>query len=400
MTRPTMSSRERMLAAITRQKPDHVPFSPFIQQSQWWGEPLLWRGQLDRAEKMLALGLDPTINLWFPDPQPHPDVTIKTWRDTSGPEPLLTKEYHTPAGVLRQVVRETPDWLDVAWHTPWIPTTFGAERRAHFNMDLFDDWNVSRRTEPWVKGPDDLEKLKFIIRIPGGYVLDEWRMDAERALDYARKHDLLTVARRTIVGDAFQWFCDIDDFMCRMIEAPDFVQEFLGIFQTWSLELTKLALDAGVDVVQRRGWYEIPTYWGPKYFSRYIAPLIQEETKLVHQAGKLHCYLLPEGHGVYASNLKELDVDVLMGVDPRMLHGGDFRTLFDQLGDSKSFWGGVNAEVTLQSEDPNRIEKEVKYAIESLAGNGGLILGTFVFQQISREMILYMIDAWRKYCEV
>lgn len=74
---------------------------------------------------------------------------MKTWREMAGAEPPLIEEYHTPPGVLRQAVRETPDWCS-ALHTHWVPTTFGVERRNHFNMDLFDDWAVSRRIEPYM----------------------------------------------------------------------------------------------------------------------------------------------------------------------------------------------------------------------------------------------------------
>ena len=391
-----MTSKQRMLAALTRQGPDHVPFSTYIGQGPWWEEPLRWRDQFERAEKMLALGLDPTIDIWFPDPVPHPDVEIRTWRDTSGEEPLLTKEYHTPAGILRQVARETHDWISND-HTHWTPTTFGAEQRQHYNMDLFDDWCVSRHVEPWVKGPEDLDKLRYIMRLPEGHVLDEWRMDTQRAIEFADRHGLLVQARRTIVGDAFLWFCDSDDFMVWTISSPDFVKEFLAIFQDWALGLTQLAAEAGVDVVQRRGWYEVPMYWGPDRFREFLVPLIEEETQLTHDAGKLHSYLLPEGQGTYASILKEMAADNLLGIDPKMLHGGDMASLADQLGDTHSFWGGVNAEVALESEDPAVIESEVAEAIRTLGRNGGLILSAFIFQNITVKSIQLMIDAWRKH---
>ncbi|MCX6992574.1 MAG: hypothetical protein NT011_05440 [Kiritimatiellaeota bacterium] len=398
MTRASLSSRERLLAAFRREPHDHVPFSPYISQGPWWQAPLFWRDQFERAERMLELGLDPTIEIWLPDPQPHPDVAIKTWRDTSGPDSILTKEYYTPAGVLRQKVKETEDWT--SWrHGPWIPTTFGIEKRSHYGVELFDDWNVSRRVEPWVKGPEDLEKLRCILRPPDGYLLEEWRMDAQRAMEFAKKHNLLTIARRTIVGDAFQWFCDIPDFMCWMVESPEFVREFLGIFQAWARQLTRLALEVGVDMVQRRGWYELPTFWGVKYWREYLVPCIEEETNLVHEAGKLHSYLLPEGQGAYAEVLKKMRVDVLQGVDPRMLHGGDLKTLFDVLGKTKSFWGGVNAEVTLNSQDPAQIAQAVREAIEALDKNNGFVLSAFIFPEVPQPGIHHMIAAWKEYCK-
>jgi len=373
-----------------------VPFSPIICQGPGLSEPLFWRDQFERANRMLELELDPTIDIWLPDVYPHRDVEIKTWRERKGDEILLTKEFHTPAGVLSQTVRETEDWCSY-WHGPWIPTTLGIEKRDHYGIHLFDDWNVSRRTEPWVKGPQDLEKLKYLIRLPQGYLLDEWRMDAERAMEFAAKHNLLTTARRTIVGDAFQWFCDIPWFLIQLYDDPEFVRQFLDIFQEWAIAQVKLALQLGVDVVQYRGWYETPAYWGPNCWRKYIVPLIEQQTRLVHEAGKLHCYLLPEGHVTYADTLKDMETDVLLGIDPRMLHGGDLHDLFEALGNVKSFWGGVNAEVTLESRDRDQIDQAVKDVIEVLGVNGGLILGAFTFRETPHEGIMYMIEAWKKY---
>jgi len=396
MTKRAMTSRQRMFAALKREGYDHVPFSPHISQAANYQTRLFWHDQIERAERLLELGLDPTIDIWMPDVCIAPEVEIKTWREEKANEILLTKEFHTPAGVLRQRVRETEDWC--SWlHGPWIPTTWGSEKNSSFAMHLFDDWCISRRTEPWIKGPDDLKKLAYVIQAPQGHVLDEWRMDAQRAMEYARRHDLLTVARRTIVGDAFLWFCDGRWFMEQLFDSPEFVREFLDIFQQWSLRLVDLVLELDVDVVQYRGWYETPPFWGPRFWQEYLAPVIAEQGCRVHQAGKLLSYLLTEGHGAYAQVLKETNVDVFQGVDPAMLHGGDLRTVFDQLGRTKSFWGGVNAERTLESADPDRIDKEVAEAIETLGANGGLILSALIFPAISHKAIMLMIESWKKY---
>ena len=152
-----------------------------------------------------------------------------------------------------------------------------------------------------------------------------------------------------------------------------------------------------VDCVQYRGWYEISTYWGPRGFENFLVPIIEEQTQKVHDAGVLVSYLLPEGAGVYADILAKMSFDCLYYVDPLMLHVGDLGDLFDAIGDSKSFWGGVNAEVTLESRDPDRIDAEVKRAIEVLGRNGGLILGAGLFPTVPNEGVLYMIDSWRKY---
>jgi len=385
-----------MLAAIKREKPDRVPFSPYVAQGPSLGEPLFWHDQIERAERMLKLELDPTIDIWFPDPQPHPDVEIKTWREKKGRQALITKEYHTPAGVLRQVVRETDNWCHFL-HIPWMPTTWGVEKRQHFGVELFDDWAIPRRVEPWVKGREDLDKLRYLIRPVEGHVLDQWRMDAEQIMEFAERFQVLTVARRTIVGDAFQWFCDIPWFLIQLYDDPEFVREFLGIFQDWAMRLVELALELGVDVVQYRGWYETPTFWGPHFWKEYLRPCVDEQARLVQSAGKLVNYLLPEGQGVYSEPLRDMHIDVLQGVDPRMLHRGNLKSLFEKLGESKAFWGGVNAEVTLQSQDYDQIEKEVKETIDILGARGGLILSAFIFPATPIKGIVHMIEAWKKH---
>ena len=122
------------------------------------------------------------------------------------------------------------------------------------------------------------------------------------------------------------------------------------------------------------------------------------QAKLVHDAGKLFCYLNPEGHGVYADILRRMSVDVLQGIDPRMLFKGTMQDLYDGLGDRTSFWGGVNAEVTLESCDKERIDRAVREAIDVLGANNGLILSAFIFPEVPHQGIMQMLESWRRYC--
>jgi len=116
----------------------------------------------------------------------------------------------------------------------------------------------------------------------------------------------------------------------------------------------------------------------------------------VHQAGKLHVYLLPQGHAPLAAILRGMSFDCLLGVDPRMLQGGDLRSLSGALGGRKSFWGGVDAEVTLASGDRRRIAEAVRRAIEELGSGGGLILGSLLFLGLDAKNLQMMVDAWKE----
>jgi len=395
-----LTSRERYLITFENQEPDRVPLTFNVPDNCFFNEKIKWHTQLEKAKLLIDLGLDPTIDIWLPDSVCHPDVTIKTWRsfDKTLGCPIIYKEYHTPKGILRQVVKETEDWCS-SRHNQWIPTTLGGHDRKTYGMELFDDWNVSRRLEPWVKGPEDLEKLKYIINVPDGWILDEWKHDAIRAKEFAEKHGLLTMARRTIVGDAFQWFCDIPNFLMTMIDDPDFIEEFFDIFHRWAIRQAEIALDIGVDVFMRRGWYEIPEYFGGGNFEKYLKDSIQEESRLVHQAGSKHCYLLTEGMSRYIDILEDMDVDILFGVEP-VMGRADLAEMKKRLGSKKTIWGGVSGEITLNSGTENEIREETRKAIKILAPGGGFVLspmaGLFYFAGTPWGNVDAMIDEWRK----
>ena len=202
----------------------------------------------------------------------------RTWRERQDGKVFLGKEFDTPKGVLRQIVEETEDWVS-AEHGYWVQRTLECGNKMTYGMDVFDDWAVSRRTEPWIKGKEDLPKLKYVLQKPAKWELDEWRHDAQRAIEFAEKHDLLTCVRRVVISDASEWFCDIEWFMLQLYDDPEFVEEFLEIFEEVAAWQTELALDMKPDIFQRRGWYDTPDFWGGKHFDKYIAPSIKSMAK-------------------------------------------------------------------------------------------------------------------------
>lgn len=392
-----ISSRERYLITLNRQQPDRVPILLDIGPAFYCNHQVRWRNQFERAECLLELGCDPMINIWLPTPVPHPEVTIQTWREPQADGTfLLGKSFDTPKGQLRQVVRETQDWCDWA-HTFWVQRTLGTGQREEFGMHVFDDWNISRRTEPWVKSAADLEKLPYILQRPAQWQLDEWRHDAQRAIAFAQQHQLLTMVRRTIVSDANQWFCDIPWFMTQLYDAPEFVQDFLGIFEQVAAWQTELALDLEVDVLQHRGWYDTPDFWGGPHFTQYISPMINRQARLVHQAGKKHCYLQTEGWGGYLEALAQLDTDLLWGADP-VQGRADLATIKNRLGRNKAILGGISTEHHLIGCTPAVTRQATRQAIEALSPGGGFILASSssIWPEASWDCVAALVDEAHK----
>lgn len=386
-----MTSRERYLSSFNFREPDRVPVLLDCLPVAFYTPEIRWYNQFEKAQKLLSLNCDPMIDIWLPDPVPTREVSVRTWREKdSNGGILLGKEFITPKGNLRQVVRETSDWTN-SDHEYWVRRTLGSGEKQSYGMDVFDDWNISRRTEPWIKGPEDLPKLRYVLGIPEKWQLDEWRYDTQRAMEFAKKHGLLTFVRRTILTDAAFWFCDIPWFLMQFYDDPGFVEEFLALFEEIAGWQAELSLEMNPDVLQRRGWYDTPEYWGGPYFKKYILPSINKEARLAHEAGALHCYLLTEGWGPYLEDFKTIDTDIIWGLDPYR-GKASFEKVKSVLSGKKSVIGGISNEQDLVCGTPESVRKAVRYALETMAPGGGFVLGASA--SVQRFVKWENIAAW------
>lgn len=395
----TMSSRDRLLACMHHEEPDYVPLNFNIH-------PGYRDGLLERAENefevvdvLEQMGTDPSIDIWFPIQAPHPEVKITYWRerDPDGDGFIRCKQYDTPVGPLRQVVRETADW-DSPDHMMFSRTTCGNRSTRTPDLEMMDDYNVSRSKEVLIKGEEDLAKLEYLFQPLNGQALERWREEALYAKAEAKRRNLLLHGRRTFAGSAMIWLGNPEDFMCQMVMNPAYVERFLQIIQDWQNWALSVVLDLGVDMVSRFGLYDGPSYWGPRHFDGYLRPLIEAETELVHQGGALHAHGQSDGMTVYSSILKGMKVDVLMGVD-EIQAKDDFQMLKSELGHEKSFWGGINADVTLGTGSYEGIDGAVRNAIQTLGPGGGLVLWPVwaVCHQVSWKQIESLVQVWKRY---
>ena len=392
-----LSSRERLLTAIRRQEPDHVPLT-FEFPDLYLPPALQAVDQFELADKLVAMGADACIDIWLPEPVLAPEVKVRAWKEDTpeGEDNLLCKEYETPKGTLRQVMRETQDWYSPK-HRPLIRATFPPARDHSYEVELLDDYNIPRGVEQAIKRPEDLEVLPYLLNVPSGEALEKWREDCRRAKRLAKERDLLVRARRTYAGDATFWFMDVQDFCINLLENRDFIREFLRIVQRWQMELVDLVLDEGVDVLVRRGWYEMPSYFPPHIWGELLAPLTQQEAERVHQAGALECYILMEGASQLIDQLKQVDIDILWGGDP-VMGGEDLGLLKRELGDKMCFWGGINAEVVLGRGSREEIQQATRDAISTLGTGGGLVLCPLaaIYEDVPWENVEIMMEVWRE----
>lgn len=394
-----MTNKERMIATFKREETDYTPMHLEINQSyEVHDVAKKWKNQFERTDFLLSLGVDAAIELWLPNPSMHPDVKVYEWKEVRPGEKytLLCKQYDTPEGPLRQVIKETEDLYDY-WHIN--KNTLGKMHTKIGGVGMIEDVNPSRSVEFLIKGPDDLKKMKYLFQPAHGLELEKWKETAKYCKNEAEKRNVLFLARRLHCGSDLVWLTDVINSVYAMNDNPEYIGEFLQIIEDWQISNLSLALDAGVDVVTRFGYYDIPDFWGVEHFEKHLAGKLNQEADLCHQAGVFLSQQQSKGLTQLVDVYKDVRVDILRDVDP--VQGFEnLAFLKKELGDKKTFWGGVNLiDIALKGEENFDVDGMVLKAFEDLGQGGGFVLYpvTGVYVEVRWNDVLRMIEAWKKY---
>lgn len=394
-----MTSRERILATVAGEPTDYVPFSMEVHPSYLFYDPKIarWRDQFERTDDLLALDVDPMVEIWLPDPSFHKDVKVTSWRENGQPDgmPRLCKAYETPRGTLRQVIRETSDLYE--WHKI-NRNTRGPLADVIDGVGLIEDVNPSRSVEFLINGPEDLDKMEYLFLPPEDDAFTKWREDALFAKKEAEKRGTILLARRLYAGSAILWLTNAQETMCTFAENPDYVRRFLDIIHRWQMKLLDMTLDVGVDMVTRFGYYDTPDFWGVRYFDQFLRPLMDREAEACEQAGSLLSQQQSMGLCTQLDMYKKMKVHVIRDVDP-VQGKEDMALLKRELGKTKTLMGGINCDVFLAKASQKEVERMVHDTLDLMSPGGRFILHPIpgVYAGVPWEKVLWLIDSWRRY---
>jgi len=285
----------------------------------------------------------------------NPKVKLKEWVEarSEGNDPILVKEYLTPAGTLRTEVRQTEDW-------PWGE-----------HVPFLDDYLVPRSRRFLVNEPADLEALKYLLVAPTAEEIAAYRRDVEVGLALARKHELLVAAGWGVGADLTGWVYGLDRLVYAVFDQPEFVAQLLDIIAVWNRQRMSVMLDAGVDLFIKRAWYENLDFWNPGSWRKLIYPLLKADVDLAHERGAKFGYIVTSNCMKLLPMVAELGIDAVIGVDPR---AWDLAGAKAVLGGKVCLWGGVNGHLTIEQGTTQETADEVVEAMRTLAAGGGFIL--------------------------
>jgi len=383
-----MSSRERLISALTYQNPDHTPCAFML----YGGLHKSSRDYLDFIDRQIAMGLDTFVELPPRDPVTvndhynlhglpvsfHPEVRVREFMLPGGSEPLLVKEYSTPAGTLTCEVRQTEDWR---WgnHVPFL-----------------DDYIIPRATKFPVSGEQDLAALQYLLQPPTDAEIEFAKQECQPVLAKARQEDLLVAGGWGVGADMVGWVYGLTPMIMDVYDRPDFLKALLDMIAVWNRTRMTVLLEMGLDLYIKRAWYENCDFFSPKKWREFIFPILKADADLAHQAGAKLGYIITARAMPLLEMIAEAGVDVLIGVDP---HTFDLAKTKATLVGKVCLWGGVNGHLAVEQGTTQQVREEVQQAMEILAPGGGFILSPVdnVREDTprSRENVSAMIKAWQ-----
>ena len=373
----TMTSRERLTAAIALEAPDHVPLWCLWSHDR---HPYNRKDERARVEAALALGMDDT--LWLHAPwRMAPEVKVSAWSEPVPGEDyaLMHRRYETPDGTVENILRSS-EYLS-------NPEKIG----------VLGDLNMSHGVRFLVEGREDLGPLRHLLSGPDGDQLAAFREQARAYRRFAGEKQILLEGAYVSLGDTVAWLMGPGNLIYAFQDDPGLVEELLEIIWRWHIGQIEILLDEKVDIILHRGWYELPDFWGVAPYRRFLKPLLKKEAEIVHQAGAAFSYIMTKGVMPLLDDFLDIGIDVLWGPDP-VQGEADLATLGEKLKGRICVWGGMNAILTLGEGTPEDARRAVEEAIRTLAPGGGFVL--FPVDQIVAgtpwENIEAMLGRWRE----
>ena len=350
-----MTSKERVLAVLSREQPDRVPIAMRGM------EPLnhLWRDRFERAIVLRdRFGIDDflyTPYKWVYDPAVEEKRRWETHADTG--RPLLVTDYLTPAGVLHNEVVMTDD--------------FHVER-----LQLAADGLMPRMLVRTLRERDDVQRFRYLLPSPTDCDLSSWDEEMRSLASFGRDEEFPVGVYIPCPSNVAMKNMGTLELVMRATDGDPMVQEMFDVLTEWTLQWIDYAAQFEPDIMYHSGVYESTDFWSPTLFRKYFAPIHRKLSERTHSYGMTYINYLTTGIDGLTEDLKGLGIDAIYGWDSTPPGDADIRKLKRVLGDEMAFWGGISPTWVVERGTEQEVREAVKAHIAALARGGGYILCT------------------------
>jgi len=353
-----MTSRERLLTAIAHQEPDRVPVAPRFHL--WAVEQYGDHNWLRQFELQKEFGTDPIFEVTFRVPAYINHPFSGDYRDLDGVSVEITVENHGDLSTVRRRIYtpagDLSDVIDLA------------HPRSRYGLSP-----SPAHREPLVKGPEDVEKIRFLLPDPRKVTSSNWpqiiEIIGERGLLQAHPNPGVgAVMMATAMG--------MENAMLAFYDNREMFDRLLKVFAEYHLEVTRTMLELGAPMIYNT-WHDfgVSAGWSPEIFREAFKPLIKVTIDLVHSYDALYLYFDNGPIRPLLPDLAEIGVDILHTLCPPPAGDVDLAEAKRLIGDRVCLLGNVDAIWVVQKGTPEQVREAVREAIRVAAPGGGFILG-------------------------
>lgn len=391
----TMTSRQRMLAAMHNEIPDRVPVCPDISNmipanmtgKPYWDiylhdNPSLGDAYLSTIQKLDMDGWYLYGHVLGGNREFPLDSQVVTG--------LIYNMFFVPKEIVTRQIKQTSD--DEVREQLWVKTPLG---------DLESTTSVFRSAPPWdvtnfVKDiTDDWPKLHWLMG-------ENWHWDSQC---YKKEK----VGELAVYGLQVHTFVDFwdgvrdgqsDKMIFDFYDDPDLMAEIFEFYKVFTLARVKGLIRAGVDEILVQGSNSSMSLINPDIYRKYVLPLNIEITKLANEMDCIvHLHTCGCSKLVVEMNMEKANFNIIEPLEKPPSGDVDLAETKKRFGDRVALKGNLLTSGKLLHGTPRDVEQEVIETLQAAGTGGGFILssGDQVGGNTPMENLQAMIAAGKKY---
>lgn len=367
-----MTPKERMLAAMHHEVPDHVPACPDMSMmvpAKLTGKPFwnifLYRDPFIGDAYIEALKYFGTDGWYIYDELEFGNARLFIPHESMAS--LVPAGGMLPVSLFQtEVVSRTPEGITVRTvvDTPLGPIS---------KVDLYPIAEPPWPQEKWIKDVErDWPRLHYLMG-------EEWRYDD-------------TLPNRDKLGDLgvyslmlllpLDWWFHIrdranDQMAFDLADNPDQMAEIFAFYTRFALALLDAYLEAGPDEVHLQGSVSSLSFSSLEQNIRYNLPFVQEVTARCKRAGLItHQHTCGRSWKLLELSHAHTDLDVMEPLEGPPGGDVDLAEAKRRYGDRICLKGNLNTFDLMLCGTPEEVEQAARGAIDAAAEGGGFILST------------------------
>ena len=354
-----MTSRERILAAMTGKEVDKVPVCPllFVYLLDKYGSTapetfIKFQQQFDydiiyTKESSIPLSIE-----YATSELSHTKdavCTTQTWMENK--LTCIRREFRTPAGVVSDVTKIPPK----------------GDRSYGISPNPF-------KTEWLIKERSDLDKLAYILPDP----IKTCSTDSfTKTNSVIGNNGLTEMVIRSPVDNRAGCARGMENLMMDYYDDKGFFDEVLEFFAKYVMAETKFYLENGVNNIFGSWFYtSLSSGWSPNIFRECFILMMKKHVDLVHSYGAIYNLYDDERMNEVLEDYASTGTDVLQTLTPLPVGDLDLTEAKKRIGDKVCLYGHTDLIYTLFLGSVSEVEDSVRNAILTAGPGGRFILGT------------------------